>query len=115
MVAPEERVFQTFGFDYDEIQFSILVSGQPVGTDSFANLHLQWPGYGHISWIAFIPVNVYEGLGHQYGPMTRRLLALAVAQHFQAFMTVSLPRTNESVGPLTILYLELLALALSPP
>jgi len=39
MVAPEERVFQTFGLDYDEIQLSILVSGQPVGTGSFANLH----------------------------------------------------------------------------
>jgi hypothetical protein len=27
MVGPGERVFQTFGLDYDEIQFSILVSG----------------------------------------------------------------------------------------
>ena len=40
MVAPEERVFQTFGLDHGEIQFSILVSGEPVGTKSFANLHL---------------------------------------------------------------------------
>jgi len=39
MVAPEERVFQTLGLDHDKIQFSILVSGWPVGTDSFANLH----------------------------------------------------------------------------
>lgn len=33
MVAPEERVFQTFGLDHSEIQFSILVSGEPVGID----------------------------------------------------------------------------------
>lgn len=38
MVSPEERVFQKFGLDHDEIQFSILVSGWPVGTDSLANL-----------------------------------------------------------------------------
>jgi len=70
MVAPGERVFQRIGLNCEEIQFSIL-----------------WPGYGHISWIASIPINLREGSGYQRGPITRRLLASAVAQHFRAFMT----------------------------
>lgn len=70
MVAPEERVFQRFGLDCEEIQFSIL-----------------WPGYGHISWIASIPIQISEGSGYQCGPITRGLLASAVAQHYRAFMT----------------------------
>ena len=112
MVAPEERVFQTFGLDHGEIQFSILVSGGPWVPSHSLIYILQWPGYGHISWIASIPINSCKRRGHQHGPMTRRLLALAVAQHFQAFVTVSLPRTNEFVRSLTILNLEFLVFAL---
>ncbi|KAF9788277.1 hypothetical protein BJ322DRAFT_1217406 [Thelephora terrestris] len=70
MVAPEERVFQRLGLDCEEIQFTIL-----------------WPGYGHVSWIASIPIDPCEESGYQDGPITRRLLASAVAQHFRAFMT----------------------------
>ena len=96
MVASEDRVFQSFGLNCEEIQFSILVSVCPQ-----ALLHplihmVQWPGYGHISWIASIPINLCKGSGYQRGPITRRLLASTVARHFRAFMTVSLLRTNGS-------------------
>lgn len=37
VVAPQERIFQGFGLDCDEIQFSILVSVQPMGVGSYAN------------------------------------------------------------------------------
>lgn len=115
MVAPEERVFQEFGLDLDEIQFSILVSVQLVSIDPPTNPCPQWPGYGHTSWIASITINFREGGGHWCGPITRRLLATAVAQHFQAFMTVSLPRQGISFRFLTLLCLESLVLALPPP
>lgn len=94
MVAPEERVFQRFGLNCEEIEFSILVSGQPSALVHLFIRVIQWPGYGHISWIASIPINLREGSGYQCGPITRRLLASAVAQHFQAFMTVSLFYVN---------------------
>jgi hypothetical protein len=55
---------------------------------------LQWPGYGYISWIASIPIDPCEKSGYQCGPITRSLLAAAVAQHFRAFMTVSLSYTR---------------------
>lgn len=38
MVAPEERVFQRFGLDCEEIQFSILVSMQARDIDLSAHL-----------------------------------------------------------------------------
>ena len=38
VTAPEDRIFQGLGLDYDEIQFSILVSVWPTGADSSANL-----------------------------------------------------------------------------
>lgn len=94
IVASEERVFQVFGLGYDDIQFSILVSKLPTRLIHPLIYCLQWPGYGHISWIASIPINFREASGHLREPITRRLLASAVAEHFQAFMTVSLPRTN---------------------
>lgn len=117
MIAPEERVFQRFGLRHDEIQFSILVSEYPTRLNHPLIRCLQWPGYGHISWIASIPVNFREGSGHPSGPITRRLLASVVAEHFQAFMIVSLPATNESVRfrSLTVLRLESLVLAIPPP
>jgi len=70
VVAPGERVFKRIGLDCEEIKFSIL-----------------WPGYGHTSWIASIPINLCERSSSRCRPITRRQLASVVAQHFRAFMT----------------------------